>query len=91
MIKAVSFSSETANKVAPLRSKDHIRGNIHVAGWSLEPVGNETKMTLIAEVDLHGNVPKSLLSIGNKDQGWGIIRLRDVAIPQYIKDHNIKL
>jgi hypothetical protein len=56
-----------SNNLAPLRTKDHVRGDIHVAGWSLEPVGNETKMTILAEVDLNGSIPKALLSIGNKE------------------------
>ena len=87
MITAVSHSLASVQGKAPTLTKQCIRGSLYFGGWSLEKVGNHTRMTLMAEVDLKGSIPKSLLSWGNSQAGQSISKLRDIAIPQYIKDH----
>lgn len=49
-------------------NKKYIRGECHVGGWLLEPqAGNKTKMTLMVELDLKGNLGQSILKKANTD------------------------
>ena len=44
-----------------------------VGGWSMEPVNgdkNKSKLTLMIELDLKGNIPQAILKTANKDQGF---------------------
>jgi hypothetical protein len=60
---------EKQNKVP--EKKSPIRGSCHIGGWSMEPVeGNKTRLTLVLEIDLKGNLPQTILRQANKDQGF---------------------
>ena len=55
----------------------------------MEPVeGNKTRLTLVLEIDLKGNLPQTILRQANKDQGFQIDRLRTV-LADYVKKENL--
>jgi len=68
--RMVNFHDLASESLLPAgtASKDYVRGVLHIGGWWLEPAANNsTKMTLIAEADLKGSVPKMVISVGNKE------------------------
>jgi hypothetical protein len=65
----VSFTDPTYENTKP-PIKNITRGDLHIGGWELKPLGgNRTKMTLLGEADIKGNIPTVLVKTANKDQG----------------------
>ena len=55
----------------------------------LEPVDgdpNKTKCTFIAELDIKGSIPLSLVKKGNLDQAYQVYKIRNV-MTKYLKEN----
>jgi len=67
--------------------KGAVRASVAFGGWKLEPIGpKKTLCTVIAEIDLKGNIPGWIIKQAFKDQGNQILKLRQM-IPKYIADN----
>lgn len=63
------FTDPNYQNLVP-EKKNPIRGECYVGGWSMEPVNgdkNKSKLTLMIELDLKGNIPQAILKTANKD------------------------
>jgi len=63
------FTDDAYQNLVP-ETKKNIRGECHVGGWTLEPLPedkNKTRLTLMIELDLKGNLPAYVLKKANCD------------------------
>lgn len=64
------FSDDNYGDNLVPKVKDVTRGKLHLGGWYLEKLSeNETRATLILELDIKGNIFQSILRKTNVLQG----------------------
>jgi hypothetical protein len=61
-----------------------------MGGWRLEPVEgqpNKTRANFLIEIDLKGNIPGFVTKQAMKDQGYQIVKMRQV-VEKFLKENN---
>lgn len=83
-ISIIAFSEPSVQDVRP-ENKDSVRGELFLAGWYLQKVGEkETNVQLLQDIDLKGSIPKAAYNTANGIQADQLKKLPDV-IAAYCK------